>query len=445
MASITTQYICQQCGNESAKWQGRCQDCGAWNSYVETAVTKKEKKLAKSKIKVFLPEEHNVTPLSQIQTEAIDRNTTGFAEFDRVLGGGIVPGSAVLVGGEPGIGKSTLLLQVMLHVGGVYISAEESSHQVKMRANRMNAHGGMDKVKLLSTNNVDRAIAAIESSPEPPPLVIIDSIQTVSTDDLDGVPGSVGQVRECAHRLVKLAKATNIPMIIVSHVTKEGTLAGPKVLEHIVDAVIHVEGEEMSLTRVIRGTKNRFGAVHEVGIFELADSGMVEINDTFQAFASKNSLASGSVLTVSMEGIRPILLEVQALATKTNFGLPRRTANGIDYSRLLMLLAVLEKRTKLQLGNQDVYTNIAGGMKIKETAVDLAVCIAVASSVLDQPLPDGVIVFGEVSLSGDIKPVVGQKKRIDQARKLGYKTFINSESARSIPQALRQAFPQKYK
>lgn len=441
MASgMITQYICQQCGAESAKWQGQCSKCGSWNSLVEALKSKKELKAAKqaSSLQHYLPEEITPTQLDNIKTDSLPRLSTGFAEFDRVLGGGLVPGSVVLIGGEPGVGKSTLLLQSILNTGGIYISAEESAHQVKSRADRM-ASSKMDNVLLLSTSNIDRAIASIESQEKPPALVIIDSIQTVSTDDLDGVPGSIGQVRECAHRLVRLAKTSNIPLLIVSHVTKEGTLAGPKVLEHVVDAVIYVEGQDMSLMRIIRGTKNRFGTVHEVGLFELSENGMVEITDAFQAFAPSQPLASGSVLTISMEGIRPMMLEVQALATPTSFGLPRRTANGMDYNRLLMLLAVLSKRTKLKVGSHDIYTNIAGGIKIRETALDLAVCIAVASSLLDEPLDEGIIIFGEVSLSGEIKPVVGQSKRTEQAKKLGYKKFITSETASNINQALQQA------
>ncbi len=437
---MVTQYVCQQCGAESAKWQGQCQKCGSWNSLVEVLKSKKDLKATKqaANIRHYLPEEMTPTPLNTIRTDTLPRLSTGFAEFDRVLGGGMVPGSVVLIGGEPGVGKSTLLLQTILNTGGIYISAEESAHQVKSRADRMNS-AQLDRVSLLSTSNIDRAIASIETQEKPPAMVIIDSIQTVSTDDLEGVPGSVGQVRECAHRLVRLAKKSNTPLVIVSHVTKEGTLAGPKVLEHVVDAVIYVEGEDMSLMRIIRGTKNRFGPVHEVGLFELSENGMTEVADTFGAFAPSQPLASGSVLTISMEGIRPMMLEVQALATPTSFGLPRRTANGMDYNRLLMLLAVLGKRTKLKLGNHDVYTNIAGGIKIRETALDLAVCLAVASSLLDTSLEDGVIAFGEVSLSGEIKPVVGQSKRIEQAKKLGYTRFITSDTAQNINQALQQA------
>lgn len=406
----------------------------------EVVLSKKELKASKqSNAGHFLAEEVTPTILSQVNTDTIERRSTGFEEFDRVLGGGIVPGSVVLIGGEPGIGKSTLLLQIMLNIGGIYISAEESAHQVKLRADRMK-NGSSDNVQILSTNNIDRAISAIETLSTPPGLVIVDSIQTVATDDLDGVPGSIGQVRESAHRLVKLAKKSNIPLFIVSHVTKEGTIAGPKVLEHVVDAVVYVEGEELSLFRLIRGIKNRFGPVHEVGLFELGEYGMIEVMDAFQAFAPANKLTSGSALTISMEGIRPMLLEVQALATPTSFGLPRRTANGMDYNRLLMLLAVLSKRTKLKLGNQDIYTNISGGMKIKETALDLAVCLAVASSALDKPLEEGMVVFGEVGLSGEIKPVAGQKKRIDQAKKLGHTKLITSDNAKTIAQAIQLAF-----
>lgn len=442
MAGVSTEYICQQCGARYAKWQGRCDQCGSWNSLAESLVTKKEKK-SRSGSGLQVAEHQELSLLSSVKTDNLPRLSSGFEELDRVLGGGIVPGSAVLIGGEPGVGKSTLLLQVILTTGGLYISAEESAHQIKLRADRMKATLD-DSVKLLTTNNVDKAIAAIEQEGASLPLVIVDSIQTMATDDLEGVPGSVGQVRESAHRLVNTAKKTGVPLLIVGHVTKEGSLAGPKVLEHVVDAVLYVEGEEMSLTRLVRGTKNRFGAVHEVGLFELTETGMQELLDPAQAFVGQGPPASGSVVTVSMEGIRPMLLEIQALASKTHFGLPRRTANGMDYNRLLMLIAVLAKRTKVRLDDQDIYTNIAGGMKVKETALDLAVCLAVVSSAIDVPLAAGTVVFGEVSLSGEIKPVVGQKKRTEQAKKLGYERVISSDVVKRLPEALKMAFPNKF-
>jgi DNA repair protein RadA/Sms len=354
-----------------------------------------------------------------------------------VLGGGLLDGSVTLLGGEPGVGKSTLLLQVALQVGGLYITAEESAHQVKLRADRLT---GVDltSLALMATNDIDQAIAAIED--RKPACAIIDSIQTVSTSDLEGVPGSVGQVRECANRLVQAAKTLNIPIIIVSHVTKEGTIAGPKVLEHVVDTVLYVEGESLSTTRIVRGIKNRFGPLHEVGLFELTEQGMLQINDPTGLLDVSSVPASGSVITVSMEGVRPVLLEVQGLTVPTSFGLPRRTANGMDYNRLLMLIAVLTKRTKLNLGNQDVYTNLAGGLKIRETALDLAVCLSLISSLKNQPLPANTVAFGEVSLAGEVKPVIGQQKRLDQAKKLGYRHSITSDSAKTITQAIQQAF-----
>lgn len=428
MAKTQTTYVCQQCGAESLKWQGQCHICGSWNSLVETTKAKTAHPVA---VAVELIQ------LDKIITEVGRRLTTGFEELDRVLGGGIVPGSVTLVGGEPGIGKSTLLLQVALNIGGIYVTAEESGHQVKIRADRL-ANKHLDNLSLMATNNVDQAVTAIEKNK--PPCIVIDSIQTVSTADLDGVPGSIGQVRECANRLVHAAKSHNIPVIIVSHVTKEGTIAGPKVLEHVVDTVVYVEGEALSTTRLVRSIKNRFGPVHEVGLFELREEGMVEIVDPTGLLASSHANTSGSVITVSMEGVRPVLLEVQGLTAPTSFGLPRRTANGMDYNRLLMLIAVLTKRTKLNLGNQDVYTNLAGGLRIRETALDLAVCLALVSSMKDQPLPPHTVVFGEVSLSGEIKPVIGQSKRIEQARKMGYKHHISADSAKTLSQAIQQAF-----
>ncbi len=432
MAKSQTLYVCQQCAAESPKWEGRCHSCGAWNSLVE--VNRSKSSATSAAKSSFNPD--SLVRLDKVATQAGKRLSTGFEELDRVLGGGLLLGSVTLVGGEPGIGKSTLLLQVAVTIGGLYVTAEESAHQVKSRADRLGK--GLDTVTLLSTNNVDQALVAMQQTQ--PPLVIIDSIQTISTDDLDGVPGSVGQVRECANRLVHAAKSQNIPIIIVSHVTKEGTIAGPKVLEHVVDTVIYVEGEALSMTRLVRGIKNRFGPVHEVGLFELAEAGMREVTDPSGLLAAGYAATSGSVITVSMEGVRPVLLEVQALTTPTSFGLPRRTSNGMDYNRLLMLIAVLTKRTKINLGNQDVYTNLAGGLKIKETALDLAVCLALISSIKDTPLPPKTVVFGEVSLSGQVKPVLGQQKRLDQAKKLGYNHCISADSAPTLAQAIQQAF-----
>jgi DNA repair protein RadA/Sms len=400
---------------------------------VEVAKPKKTSSVAISQISL----QTDIIQMDQIVTEAKDRLSTGFQELDRVLGGGLLAGSVTLLGGEPGVGKSTLLLQVALNIGGLYVTAEESGHQVKLRANRLK-DADLSKLSLLSTSNIDQALAAIQTTQ--PTCAIIDSIQTVSTDDLDGVPGSIGQVRECANRLVHAAKNHNIPIIIVSHVTKEGTIAGPKVLEHVVDTVLYVEGESLSTTRLVRGIKNRFGPVHEVGLFELSEQGMAEITDPTGLLADTYARTSGSVVTVSMEGIRPVLLEVQGLTVPTSFGLPRRTANGMDYNRLLMLIAVLTKRTKLALGNQDVYTNLAGGLRIRETALDLAVCLALVSSLKDKPLPERTVVFGEVSLAGEVKPVIGQAKRQEQAKKLGYKHCISSDSAQNLSQAIKQAF-----
>lgn len=435
MAKTQTVYVCQQCGAESPKWQGQCQNCGEWNTLVEVTRAKS----ASSKSATNLVSGLQVAPvqLSTVTTEVGQRIDTGFEELNRVLGGGLLPGSVTLLGGEPGVGKSTLLLQLALNIGGLYVTAEESAHQVKLRADRL-PQANLSQLSLLSTSDVDQALAAIAS--QKPVCAVIDSIQTISTSDLEGVPGSIGQVRECANRLVRAAKEYNIPIIIVSHVTKEGTIAGPKVLEHVVDTVLYVEGEPLSMTRLVRGIKNRFGPIHEVGLFSLGETGMVEVTDPTGLLATSQSPTSGSAITVSMEGIRPVLLEVQALTVTTSFGLPRRTANGMDYNRLLMLIAVLTKRTKLNLGNQDVYTNLAGGLKIRETALDLAVCLALVSSLKDKPLPAKTVVFGEVSLAGQIKPVVGQAKRLAEAKKLGYKNSISSDTAKTLAEAIQQAF-----
>ena len=439
--SLVNRYICQQCGADHAKWEGRCSTCSAWNSLVEVAVSKRS--AAKSKTQSLVVAEHSrIISIRDISAENMPRLSTGFEELDRVLGGGLVPGSVVLVAGEPGVGKSTLLLQAILHTGGLYISAEESAHQIKLRADRVGI--GASNTTLLATNSLDLIINQIDSLSPKPPLVIIDSIQTITTDDLEGVPGSIGQVRESAHRLVNLSKRTNIPILIVSHVTKEGTIAGPKALEHVVDVVIYVEGEELSMIRLVRGVKNRFGPVHEVGLFELAEKCMKEIIDSSAILMpDKAKPTSGMVITATMEGIRPMLLEIQALTTITAFGLPRRTANGMDYNRLLMLVAVLSKRTKLNLGNQDIYTNVSGGMKIRETAIDLAICLALVSSILNKPLATDTLVFGEVGLSGEIRPVVGQQKRLDQAKKMGFKNYITPDRVHTLTGAIEKAFPQK--
>lgn len=392
-------YFCQNCGYESSKWLGQCPACKEWNTFVEETVDKSQEKDTRVASSV------TPVPLSEISATPGDRFTTHSKEFDRVLGGGIVPGSLVLIGGDPGIGKSTLLLQLCRDLSFdqkqiLYISGEESLQQIKLRAERMGEFS--DSLRLLSETNLSIIKGVIER--EKPEVVIIDSIQTMYSEEVGSAPGSVSQVRESTNVLMQIAKGLNITVFVVGHVTKEGTVAGPRVLEHMVDTVLYLEGDRYASYRILRGVKNRFGSTNEIGVFEMRSDGLREVKNPSEFMLSgKPKGASGSVVACSMEGTRPILLEIQALVTKSNFGMPRRTTVGTDLNRLNLLMAVLEKRIGLPLGEYDAYVNIAGGMKITEPAIDLAIVMAIVSSFKDKPVDDKIIAFGEVGLSGEIR------------------------------------------
>ena len=420
MAKAKTVFFCQECGYESSKWQGQCPGCKNWNTFVEEkVVTGVAKKTGKSEVAV-------PTSLLDVETTEDSRIGTGMKELDRVLGGGIVRGSLTLVGGDPGIGKSTILLQVSrnLTMSGnkiLYVSGEESLTQIKIRADRL---GGFDKDMLvLSETNLDAIIGAITKvNPE---VVIIDSIQTMFVDEIGSSAGSVSQVREVTGQLMRVAKQMNIAILIVGHVTKEGTVAGPRTLEHMVDTVLYFEGEKNAVYRILRGVKNRFGSTNEIGVFEMKDTGLYEVDNPSKVMLSGRPLdASGSVVVCSMEGTRPILIEIQALVSGSNFNLPRRTSVGIDYNRVNMLMAVLEKRAGLVLSGSDAYVNLAGGIKLNEPAIDLGVVMALVSSFRNVAVDSKTIIFGEVGLSGEVRGVSMAARRVQEAAKMGFSTCI---------------------
>ena len=415
-----TVFFCQNCGYESVKWMGQCPGCQQWNTFVEESVTeassgKKQQRSRKQPVS-----------LAEIQTEKEERTATGIGELDRVLGGGIVGGSLLLVGGDPGIGKSTLLLQVcrLLSLAGkkvLYISGEESLRQIKLRAQRLGSFN--DNLLLLcETNLTDIREAAQKQKPE---IMVIDSIQTMYNEDVSSAPGSVSQVRESTGMLLQIAKGMGISVFIVGHVTKDGSVAGPRVLEHMVDTVMYFEGDRHASYRILRSVKNRFGSTNEIGVFEMRGDGLAEVRNPSEFMLSgKPQGASGSIVACSMEGTRPILIEVQALVCRSNFGIPRRTAAGTDFNRVNLLMAVLEKRGRMNLSECDAYVNIAGGIKMTEPAIDLAILLAVASSYRDIVIPDRVVAFGEVGLSGEVRAVSMAQQRVREAKKLGFETVI---------------------
>ena len=420
-----TVYFCQNCGHEETKWLGQCPACKEWNTFVE------EKILASSisaQAGVKTVRDINVVSLSEVSVDDHTRIETGMQELDRVLGGGIVPGSLVLVGGDPGIGKSTLLLQVCQKLAQersvLYISGEESLSQIKLRANRMGEF--QENLKLLCETNLDTIRNVIEN--RKPELVIIDSIQTMYSEDVSSAPGSVSQVRESTHVFMQLAKGLGITIFIVGHVTKEGTVAGPRVLEHMVDTVLYFEGDRHASYRILRGVKNRFGSTNEIGVFEMRQNGLVEVeNPSEYMLSGKPENASGSVVACSMEGTRPLLIEIQALVCESNFGMPRRTAAGTDYNRVNLLMAVLEKRIGLHMSNCDAYVNIAGGIKMNEPAIDLGIVMALVSSYKNRPVDEKMIVFGEVGLSGEVRAVSMPEQRVAEAKKLGFEICVVPE------------------
>lgn len=423
----STVFFCQSCGYESPKWMGQCPGCREWNTFVEETVEKKSAAKAHERRAAGGP-----VCLSSIETKDEERVTTRMQELDRVLGGGIVPGSLVLVGGDPGIGKSTLLLQVCQKLADdghevLYISGEESLKQIKLRAERIGQFS--DKLRLFCETNLELIGDTIRSSK--PEVVIIDSIQTMYNEDASSAPGSVSQVRESTSVLMQLAKGLGISIFIVGHVTKEGTVAGPRVLEHMVDTVLYFEGDRHASYRILRAVKNRFGSTNEIGVFEMRETGLTEVENPSQFMLNgRPEEASGSIVACSMEGTRPILLEIQALVARSQLAMPRRTAAGMDYNRVSLLLAVLEKRLNLHLSGSDVYVNIAGGIRINEPAIDLGVVLAIVSSSRDRAIDEKVLAFGEVGLSGEVRAVSQAAQRVQEAKKLGFTTVILPEVCR---------------
>lgn len=427
MAKQSTVFVCSNCGNESSKWFGKCPACNEWNTCYEEKINLKASGKQTNK-KIAVP-----TKLNDVKKQDIIRTKTGFEELDRVLGGGLVKGSLTLLGGEPGIGKSTLILQICDKIKGegqvLYVSGEESIDQIKLRADRLNIKN--DDIVFLGETDIDVIEDAILKTT--PKLVIIDSIQTMYSDDITAGPGSVSQVREITSRIMKMCKQEEITTIIIGHVTKDGNIAGPRVLEHMVDTVLYLEGERYFAYRILRGVKNRFGSTNEIGMFEMQDIGMCEIDNPSSILLSeKNEDVAGSIVVASMEGTRPILVELQALTSTSVFGMPRRTANGIDYNRLTLLIAVLEKRASLPFGNQDVYLNIVGGIRINEPATDLGIILAASSSLKNIPIQNGTIAIGEVGLTGEIRSVNQIEKRLKEAEKLGFKKCIIPESNKKL-------------
>ena len=421
MAKIKMQFVCQSCGYATAKWLGKCPECGQWDSFVEEVLTV-------DKSKSFLPIGQVSKPktISSIAIEKVARMATGIAEFDRVLGGGIVPGSLILLAGDPGIGKSTIALDAGIKfsdkgVKVIYVSGEESEAQTAMRAQRLGKAG--ENLLIMSATDLTQIL--VQAQAENPGILVIDSIQTMFNSELETSAGSVGQVRECTSKLLRFAKDTGIAIIIIGHVTKEGNIAGPRLLEHMVDVVLQFEGDRSYAFRVLRASKNRFGSTSESGIFSMEETGLTEITNPSGLFLErKENPVSGSVVAAVLEGNRPLLVEVQALVSKTPYGMPRRTAVGIDYNRVNMLLAILEKRLGIDFGTQDAYVNVVGGVKITEPAADLSVVSALVSSFRNIPISMGVLVLGEVGLTGELRRVSFVERRIKEAAKLGFHKFI---------------------
>lgn len=429
-----SQFVCQQCGYSQSQWAGKCPSCETWNSMVETTFT--ETRNSKHEIR----NKAQILNLKDIKTAEGKRMKTGEAELDSVLGGGLVAGMVVLVAGEPGIGKSTLLTQVALQCSEkstqnsvLYVCGEESASQVALRVRRMGKKGDL---ALLESNDVDEIVAKIDETKSK--LVIVDSIQTLTTQELTGVAGSVGQVRECAQRLAICAKRLGVPLFMVGHVTKEGTIAGPRVLEHIVDTVLWFEGERSQALRLIRAVKNRFGPTDEVGVFEMTDVGLAGIdNPSKLLLAERVKNVPGSVIGVVLEGTRPLLVEIQALTTPSQLAIPRRVATGIDFARLQMLVAVLSRRAGLALGEMDIFVNVTGGIRLADRGIDLAICLAVASSFLNKTVAPDIAAVGEVGLLGEVRKVGGLDRRIKEAKKLGYRV-ASAESGKSVSAAIKK-------
>lgn len=415
-------YFCQECGYEAPKWMGQCPGCRQWNTFVEETI---DTSLKSGNQKVNSGKQTEAVTLSQVTITEEERMCTGMKELDRVLGGGIVGGSMILVGGDPGIGKSTLLLQVCQNISKMakvlYVSGEESLKQIKLRAQRIGSFS--EHLLLLCETNLNVIRQVIEKNK--PDVVVIDSIQTMYNEEVSSAPGSVSQVRESTGVLMQIAKGMGISVFIVGHVTKDGNVAGPRVLEHMVDTVLYFEGDRHASYRILRGVKNRFGSTNEIGVFEMKTEGLVEVENPSEfMLEGKPENASGSVVTCSMEGTRPILIEIQALVCTSNFGMPRRTAAGTDYNRVNLLMAVVEKRLGINLSSSDAYVNIAGGIRINEPAIDLGILLALISSYKDITISEDVLVFGEVGLSGEVRAVSMAEQRVQEAKKLGFKTIL---------------------
>ncbi len=409
----TTIYLCEDCGNEFNTWAGKCPACGAWNTLKEVNFKISDRIVGSKSYKPI-----SITKINDVSIEKDYRLKTGISEFDRVLGGGIVPGSIILIGGEPGIGKSTLLLDLANNVNNTfYLSAEESVSQIKLRADRLGIKN--DNIFMLSEPDIESVLHELIKIK--PALLIVDSIQTVYMKTYDSTPGSIVQVRECGMLLQQFAKNNGIPVFIVGHVTKEGNLAGPRILEHLVDTVLYLEGERYNDSRILRGVKNRFGATNEVGLFSMKESGMKEVKNPSELFLSEYESNPGSIITVALEGSRPILIEVQALVIPTHFGYPKRTCSGFDLNRLNLLAAVISKKTNINLGNSDIYLNVIGGIKLSEPSADLAVCMAIISSYKNKATAKDLCIYGEVGLGGEIRNVSRSTEREKEAKALGYK------------------------
>lgn len=445
MAKTFTKFVCQQCGAEFAEWFGRCPNCQKWNTLVET----REKVEKREGEKTRRENGRGVGPVSleEIKSLELKRISTQVEELDRVLGNGIVPGSVVLLAGDPGIGKSTLLLQAAANIAKgssvLYVSGEESPQQIKIRAQRLDIRE--KSLFFLNETNVDQIVdiidQGIEDKKQKTELVIVDSIQTLWTSDLTGTAGSVGQIRETCRRLLDLAKANQLPVFLVGHVTKEGAIAGPMVLAHMVDTVLFLEGERYQALRILRSIKNRFGPTDEVGVFTMTEKGMEEVSNPSKLFlAERRTKIPGSVVTVMMEGTRPLLCEIQALAVPTQLAIPRRVASGVDWNRLQLLVAVLARRAGLPLGSFDIFVNVAGGIKVSEPGIDLAICLAIASAFTDKPIAPEMVAIGEVGLLGELRPVGQLEKRIKEARRLGFNQPITPDQFRTVGAAIRKVF-----
>jgi len=418
-------FVCQDCGYESAKWMGKCPGCGAWNTMVEEVIAPENNAGGAGGLRLGLSDSQKPQPIAEVAIEDLPRFATGSGELDRVLGGGVIPGSMVLIVGDPGVGKSSLTLRVCADVARagrkvLYVTGEESTRQVRMRGDRLGALA--DKLYVVSETNMETIEAHIENTQ--PELLVIDSIQTVFKPEVQSAPGSVSQVRECAVDILRIAKGKGIAAFVIGHVTKDGNLAGPRVLEHIVDTVLYFEGERNAEYRVLRAVKNRFGSTNELGLFEMRDVGLVDVPDASKLFLSDREGDSGTVIIPTVEGTRPLLVELQALVAPTPYIPPRRTADSVDIKRIQLLLAVLEKRVHLQVGACDVYVKVAGGIKIDEPAADLGICVAMASSFANRQLRPKTIVFGEVGLSGEVRAVGQADVRINEAKRLGFQHVI---------------------